>query len=216
MIACDKELKKNQRLKSTLKERIYLNVLIFNIKQLEELQKALHQLKSNVIQQLEYFIENANEWIKKNQIWGQAKLTYSFFDELEKLINQSKLDQSFQKSLFDQISQINQSQNQKIFKKLNLFKSFQETQKCEELLISLQNFKLIKENEILIDKNIILVRHKHHIYLIRESNHGTFNIMASLNCQNDKILGTMPNNGWFLVFLDSKYKKYQSYEILNK
>ncbi|CAD8156474.1 unnamed protein product [Paramecium pentaurelia] len=58
------------------------------------------------------------------------------------------------------------------------------------------------------DKNIILVRHKHHIYLISELNHGTFNIMASLNCQNDKIFGTMTNNGQYLVFLDNKYKKY--------
>ncbi|CAD8088634.1 unnamed protein product [Paramecium primaurelia] len=129
------------------------NMLIINIKQLEELQRAFHQLKSNIVQQLDYLIGNTNEWIKQIQIWGQLNVTYSFFDELEKLINQTKLDQTNQKSIVDQINQINQSWNQKIFKKLNLFKSFQETQKCEELLISLQNINFINEKEILIKEN---------------------------------------------------------------
>ncbi|CAD8105307.1 unnamed protein product [Paramecium primaurelia] len=151
MIACDKELKKNQRLlcplcmenleqKSQLmsfkkalenieenqrqKKESIENFLIINIKQLEELQKALHQLKSNIAQQLDYLIENTSEWIKQIYLWGQSNISYSFFDELEILINQTKLDQSNYKSIFDQINQINQSQNQKISKKLNQFKSF--------------------------------------------------------------------------------------------
>ncbi|CAD8214070.1 unnamed protein product [Paramecium pentaurelia] len=66
------------------------------------------------------------------------------------------------------------------------------------------------------DKNIILVRHKHHIYLIRQLNNDTFNIIVSLNCQNDQIYGTMTNNGQYLVFWDNIYKKYKSYEILHK
>ncbi|CAD8117637.1 unnamed protein product [Paramecium primaurelia] len=66
------------------------------------------------------------------------------------------------------------------------------------------------------DKNIILVRHKHHIYLIRQLNNGTFNIIVSLNCSNNEINGTMTNNGQYLVFWDNKYKKYKSYEILHK
>ncbi|CAD8213628.1 unnamed protein product [Paramecium pentaurelia] len=65
------------------------------------------------------------------------------------------------------------------------------------------------------DKNIILVRHKHNIYPIRQLNDGTFNIIVTLDCQND-IYGTMSNNGQYLVFWDYKYKKYQSHEILNK
>ncbi|CAD8105299.1 unnamed protein product [Paramecium primaurelia] len=65
-------------------------------------------------------------------------------------------------------------------------------------------------------QNIILVRHKHHIYLISEQNDGTFKTMASLNCENHEIYGTMTNNGQYLVFWDNKYEKYQSYEIINK
>ncbi|CAD8214123.1 unnamed protein product [Paramecium pentaurelia] len=180
MITCDKELKKNQRLlclqcmenlepKSKLisfekilenieenqkqKKETIENVLIINIKQLEILQKAFHQLKSNIVQLLDYLIGNTNEWIKQIQLWGQSNVTYSFFDELEKIINQTKLDQANQKSIVDQINQINQSWNQKILKKLNQIKSFQEIQKCEELLISLQIVNLIQETEILIKEN---------------------------------------------------------------
>ncbi|CAD8210554.1 unnamed protein product [Paramecium pentaurelia] len=183
MIACDKELKKNQRLfcplcmenlesksksmsfKKTLenieenqkqKKESIENMLIINIKQLEELQRAFHQLKSNIVQQLDYLIGNTNEWIKQIQIWGQSNVTYSFFDELEKLINQTKLDQTNQKSIVDQINQINQSWNQKIFKKLNLFKSFQEIQKCEELLIR-QLIKGNQENDNKKQKEVIQV-----------------------------------------------------------
>ncbi|CAD8208994.1 unnamed protein product [Paramecium pentaurelia] len=171
MIACDKELKKNQRLlikipqmsfKKALenieenqkqkKEQIE-NVLIINIKYLKDIQKALHNLKSNIVQQMDQLIGNANEWFKQIQIWGQSNVTYSFFDELERLINQIKLDQPTQNSIVDQINQINQSWNQKIFKKLDLFKSFQETQKCEELFISLQNVHFLKEKQILIKRN---------------------------------------------------------------
>ncbi|CAD8130605.1 unnamed protein product [Paramecium sonneborni] len=140
MISCDKDLKNNQRLlcslcmenlesktqimsfKKTLenieqnqqsKKESVENVLMINIKQLEQLQKTLHQLKSNVVQQLDYMIGNANEWIKQIWICGQSNVTYSLFDEIEKLITQTKLDQFNQQSIIDQINQISQSQNQK-------------------------------------------------------------------------------------------------------
>ncbi|CAD8116159.1 unnamed protein product [Paramecium primaurelia] len=64
------------------------------------------------------------------------------------------------------------------------------------------------------EKNILLVRHKHHIYLIRQLNNDRFKIMTSLNCQNDVIFGTMTNNGQYLVFWDQKNLNYQSYEIV--
>ncbi|CAD8117859.1 unnamed protein product [Paramecium primaurelia] len=66
------------------------------------------------------------------------------------------------------------------------------------------------------DRNVILVRHKHHIYLIRELKDGIFNILASLNCQTPDTYGTMTNNGQYLVFWDQKQEKYSSYEILYK
>ncbi|CAK80503.1 unnamed protein product (macronuclear) [Paramecium tetraurelia] len=66
------------------------------------------------------------------------------------------------------------------------------------------------------DRNVILVRHKHHIYLIRQLNNSTFHIIASLNCETKESYGTMTNNGQYLVFWDNKYKKYSSYEIQYK
>ncbi|CAD8175712.1 unnamed protein product [Paramecium pentaurelia] len=66
------------------------------------------------------------------------------------------------------------------------------------------------------DKNVILIRHKYHIYLIRQLNDGTFNILESLNCQTRETYGTMTNNGQYLVFWDNKFEKYSSYEILYK
>ncbi|CAD8114619.1 unnamed protein product [Paramecium primaurelia] len=66
------------------------------------------------------------------------------------------------------------------------------------------------------DRNLILIRHKHHIYLIRQLKDGTFNICTSLDCQTHKSNGTMTNNEQYLVFLDNKYEKYSSYEILYK
>ncbi|CAD8172214.1 unnamed protein product [Paramecium pentaurelia] len=66
------------------------------------------------------------------------------------------------------------------------------------------------------DRNVILIRHKYHIYLIRQLNDGTFKILAQLNCQTHESYGTMTNNAQYLVFWDNKYEKYSSYEILYK
>ncbi|CAD8215021.1 unnamed protein product [Paramecium octaurelia] len=63
------------------------------------------------------------------------------------------------------------------------------------------------------DRNVILVRHKHHIYLIRQLNDGTFDILASLNSQTTDTYGTITNNAQYLVFWDNKSNKYSSYEI---
>ncbi|CAD8190166.1 unnamed protein product [Paramecium pentaurelia] len=74
------------------------------------------------------------------------------------------------------------------------------------------NFPIIHNK----DRNIILVRHKHDIYLIKELNDGTFQIIKSLKCQSENSNGTMTNNGQYFVFWDDKKKKYQSYEIIYK
>ncbi|CAD8175716.1 unnamed protein product [Paramecium pentaurelia] len=194
MVACDSNLKKNQRLlcpecmenleskaqlmsfKKVLKniednqkqkKESVENVIIICIKLIEELQRNLFQLKSSVVQQLDQLIGNVDEWIKNVQIIGQQNVTYSFFDELENLINKQKLSEFNQKSLIDQINQINLSWNQKIEKKLNLFKSFQETNKCEEILTKLANIYKKKEN---ISKQILIQTQKEVIQVENEQN----------------------------------------------
>ncbi|CAD8211591.1 unnamed protein product [Paramecium octaurelia] len=59
-----------------------------------------------------------------------------------------------------------------------------------------------------------ILRHKCHIYLIREFDNGTFKIVSTLNFQNEVTCGTMTNNGQYLVFQDNKSAKYLSYELL--
>ncbi|CAD8213038.1 unnamed protein product [Paramecium pentaurelia] len=132
------------------------NMILINIKLIEEIQKDLQQLKSNIVQQLDQFIGNADEWIKHLLKIGSQNVTYSFFDELDSLINQKKLSEFNQKLLIDQIKQINQSWNQKIEKKLHLFKSFQETQKCEENLTKLKN--IYETKEIINEQKLIKIQ----------------------------------------------------------
>ncbi|CAD8108058.1 unnamed protein product [Paramecium primaurelia] len=120
---------------------------MINIKLIEQLQKDLHQLKSIVVQQLDQFIGNTDEWRKQLLLLGQQNVTYSFFNELEKIIKQNKFDEFNQKYLIDQIISINQSWNQKIYAKLNQYKQFEECQKCEELLKDIEKVNLIQEKQ---------------------------------------------------------------------
>ncbi|CAD8113005.1 unnamed protein product [Paramecium primaurelia] len=182
MVVCDKSIDKNKRLlcnecmdnlESNLNnvmsfkkvalliednqkkkvEQVEYNIMK-NIKQIDEIQKTLHQLKSYIIQQLDQLIGNTDEWIKCLQQIGQQNVNYSFFKELDNLINKVQIQQQYDdKPLITQINQINQSWNQKIINKLNQFKSFELTNKCEQLLINLQT---INQQQHLIQQiNII-------------------------------------------------------------
>ncbi|CAD8107897.1 unnamed protein product [Paramecium sonneborni] len=94
MIACDKDLKKNQRLLCSLcMENLESKTPLMSFK------KALENIQDSLI-------GNSNEWIKQVQICGQTNVTYSFLDETEKLITQTKLEQMTQHSIIDQINQI--------------------------------------------------------------------------------------------------------------
>ncbi|CAD8169476.1 unnamed protein product [Paramecium octaurelia] len=174
MVVCDCKLKRNERLlcsecmenfeskvqimsfkkvleniqqnQNQKKENVE-NVIMNNIKLIEEFQKSLFLLKSHVIQVLDQLIGNVEEWIKHIVIIGQQNVTYSLFNELDNLINKNRLEEFSQKSLIDQINLIQLSWNQKIEKNLNLFKSFQESQKCDEILQKLRNVNQTNENK---------------------------------------------------------------------
>ncbi|CAD8076603.1 unnamed protein product [Paramecium primaurelia] len=66
------------------------------------------------------------------------------------------------------------------------------------------------------ERNLIVVRHKTYIYIIREINNGKFKIVEQLNCETKAIQGTITNNGQYLVFWDEKTQGYSIYELLNK
>ncbi|CAD8082454.1 unnamed protein product [Paramecium primaurelia] len=62
-------------------------------------------------------------------------------------------------------------------------------------------------------RNLILVRHKSQIYLIRNIDNGNFKIVRQLNCNTSDIYGTITDDGQYLVFWDSKNNGYSIYEL---
>ncbi|CAD8187640.1 unnamed protein product [Paramecium octaurelia] len=73
------------------------------------------------------------------------------------------------------------------------------------------NFSIVHNQE----KNILLIRHKYHIYLFRQLIDGNLKVYNQLNCQVKQVFGNMTNDGEYLIFWDLKKEKYQTYEILN-
>ncbi|CAD8174386.1 unnamed protein product [Paramecium pentaurelia] len=64
------------------------------------------------------------------------------------------------------------------------------------------------------NKNFLLIKHKYHIYLIRQLENGKFIIISSVDCGTQHNYGTITNDGQYLVFWDQKLKKYSTYQIL--
>ncbi|CAD8200161.1 unnamed protein product [Paramecium pentaurelia] len=59
------------------------------------------------------------------------------------------------------------------------------------------------------ERNLIIVRHKTFIYIIREMDNGKFEIVDQLNCDTIEIYGTITNNGQYLIYWDQKIKDIQ-------
>ncbi|CAD8215389.1 unnamed protein product [Paramecium octaurelia] len=66
------------------------------------------------------------------------------------------------------------------------------------------------------ERNLILVRHKTYIYIIREINDAKYKIYHQLNCETICIQGTITNNGQYLVYWDDNQQGYSTYELLNQ
>ncbi|CAK93760.1 unnamed protein product (macronuclear) [Paramecium tetraurelia] len=127
------EANQNQR-------KLYVeNVVRININYIEQIRLVLIELKNKVAQNIEKLMGFVDQWIQEVLKYGEQNATYSFFDELEKLIIQKNNDQFNQESLIEQIHKQNQSKSSKINTTLTFFKSFQETKQCEELLKSIQH-----------------------------------------------------------------------------
>ncbi|CAD8159133.1 unnamed protein product [Paramecium pentaurelia] len=57
------------------------------------------------------------------------------------------------------------------------------------------------------NQNLIIIRHKNFIYIIRETQDNQFQIVKSISCQWNRVSGTITNDGQFLVFWDCKEVK---------
>ncbi|CAD8213884.1 unnamed protein product [Paramecium pentaurelia] len=66
------------------------------------------------------------------------------------------------------------------------------------------------------DKNLICLRHKEYIMLLKEQNDGQLSIVKELDCQRWSIFGTVTNNGQYLIFWGEEKRKYEIYEIQYK
>ncbi|CAD8210751.1 unnamed protein product [Paramecium octaurelia] len=66
------------------------------------------------------------------------------------------------------------------------------------------------------ERNLIVIRHKTFIYILREMNDGTVKIVNQLNCNINDIYGSVTNNGQYLVYWDGDNEGYSIYELLYK
>ncbi|CAD8195763.1 unnamed protein product [Paramecium octaurelia] len=129
-----------------------------NIKQVELLQKHLDSLKSYLNQELDSLIENTKEWIKSfNQI-RQLHKEYSFLKELDKLIQNEKIQVIDESSFNNQIIKINQALSVKINSKLQQFVNFNEQKQCSYVLNNIlnggqgTNFDVYSEQSSIVQK----------------------------------------------------------------
>ncbi|CAD8156409.1 unnamed protein product [Paramecium pentaurelia] len=66
------------------------------------------------------------------------------------------------------------------------------------------------------DKNLISLKYKDYIILLKEQNDGQFSIIQELKCQIWNIQGTVTNNGQYLIYWEGRKMKYEIYEIQYK
>ncbi|CAD8101950.1 unnamed protein product [Paramecium sonneborni] len=124
------EIEQNQERRKDFVE----SEIMKNVKRLHRLHNVLIQLRSNVIQNLDKLIINSSEWINDLYLTGQQNMIYSFFGELEKLIDKTITNDIDINSLIKQILSINYSWNQKILNGLSFFSTFKESEICTQLL----------------------------------------------------------------------------------
>ncbi|CAD8118053.1 unnamed protein product [Paramecium sonneborni] len=63
------------------------------------------------------------------------------------------------------------------------------------------------------EKNLIIIKHKQHVYLIKTTNEGQLKIITSIQFQSNEIYGALTNDGKYLVTWNKMFQKYDSYEI---
>ncbi|CAK93934.1 unnamed protein product (macronuclear) [Paramecium tetraurelia] len=125
----------NQKKKAQLVE----SAILMNLQQIQELKETLIQLKSKINLQLDEFIQNSTEWMQSLLNFGQQNVNYSFYEELDNIINQIQFGDFDCKALHNQIQRINYSWNKKISSNLANFKSFELAKKCQQFLFNLEN-----------------------------------------------------------------------------
>ncbi|CAD8100364.1 unnamed protein product [Paramecium sonneborni] len=90
----------------------------------------------------------------------------------------------------------------------------EQKEKEQQLIISsdvynLNLFPIVFNKE----KEIILLRHKFHVYLLTKQTQGRYRISTKLKFQNNSIQGTMTNNAKYIILWEKTEQNFQIYQI---
>ncbi|CAD8055028.1 unnamed protein product [Paramecium sonneborni] len=145
------------------------------VDQVEQLLNELHKIKQKLIQELDQLIYNSVEWIKSlNDIFGIINSQYSFFDELEQLINNPQQNIFNSQQLIEQIKILNNSLCNKINLKLSTLKNLQLYSQSDLILYNLN----LSHHIQLIDNSI---KQSFSCYAISFNLSGSLMVSASNN-----------------------------------
>ncbi|CAD8094420.1 unnamed protein product [Paramecium primaurelia] len=76
-------------------------------------------------------------------------------------------------------------------------------------------FKLYQTFEFRPELNLLFVRYKEYIYILRKQDNGKYKIAYQQCYKTDYIYGTLSNNGQYLVIYDESQKLHNIYELQN-
>ncbi|CAK66911.1 unnamed protein product (macronuclear) [Paramecium tetraurelia] len=152
-------------------------------------------------------------------IWGKNKLNYwEYQNTITQSYNEYGTKVCFLKDYqFIWVSGDIQSGNQARIFEFQGGKFIENTSKTIELendneFYDLNLFPIVYNKE----QNIILIRHKFNIYLLREQNNGLYKIVQKVKQHSNSIQGSMTKDANYLTFWDSYQKIYTTYEIESK
>ncbi|CAK83593.1 unnamed protein product (macronuclear) [Paramecium tetraurelia] len=84
-----------------------------------------------------------------------------------------------------------------------------------QLIKDITNFDIFQFPIIYQEQqNIMIIRHKTHIYVIQRQLNGKFKICYQLNYQTNVIFGTLTNDSKYLVVKSNTNNKYMIYEVI--
>ncbi|CAD8131047.1 unnamed protein product [Paramecium sonneborni] len=177
-----------QMMEEQQNEKINLieSIIIQNIQQIELFQSLISQMKSNVILQLEQLNTILKDWIINLQSIGLKYSQYSFYEELEIIINSCNNMRFNPTSFIKDINREYNNWNSKATSKLESYNQFPEYSKCKQIISDLQidiskyrqfqnlddnsiNKKIELQNQIQIQQSISLQEEDVKLNLIDQS-----------------------------------------------
>ncbi|CAD8132499.1 unnamed protein product [Paramecium octaurelia] len=146
----------------------------FDVEMVEQFLNELHKLRSYFILLFDELLTNSQEWINSLNAIGQHNSNYSFFDELDKIIDGRIQNQFDQESIVNQITTLNNSLCSKINLQFSALKNQEIYSQCGSILINLN----LNHHMKLIDNSI---KQSSPCYAISFNQSGTL-MVSAYNC----------------------------------